>query len=413
MKESRRAAGRQLVWLCCAVYFISYLARLNFSAAMAEMIRVEVLTKTGAGLVGTALFVAYGAGQLVSGCLGDRMKPEILILAGLALTAASNVCMPFLRALPFFLVVWGINGFAQALLWPPMVKLLSVALSGERYAKACVWVTAASQFATVAIYLAVPACISLWDWRSVFWLSAALAAGICVVWTVGCRRLKSSAPEELASPTERPAPDSSPVRFQTLILSSGLALVLAAIALQGFLRDGITSWMPTYLSEVFSLPTAVSIFLNVLLPLFGVFTLYLAGALYRRVFRNELTEAAFFFGIGLVCCLVLSLFGSRSAAVSLVFAALATGSMHAVNLMLISFVPRRFAAYGKAATASGVTNAFTYVGSAASSYGFAAIAGGFGWGVLIWIWVGVCALGLVSLALVFRKWNRFCSIKLS
>ncbi len=301
MKESRRAAGRQLVWLCCAVYFISYLARLNFSAAMAEMIRVEVLTKTGAGLVGTALFVAYGAGQLVSGCLGDRMKPEILILAGLALTAASNVCMPFLRALPFFLVVWGINGFAQALLWPPMV----------------------------------------------------------------------------------------------------------------FLRDGITSWMPTYLSEVFSLPTAVSIFLNVLLPLFGVFTLYLAGALYRRVFRNELTEAAFFFGIGLVCCLVLSLFGSRSAAVSLVFAALATGSMHAVNLMLISFVPRRFAAYGKAATASGVTNAFTYVGSAASSYGFAAIAGGFGWGVLIWIWVGVCALGLVSLALVFRKWNRFCSLKLS
>ena len=56
------------------IYFISYLTRLNFNAVIAEIVSLGVVSKVDAGLIGTALFVAYGAGQLVSGVLGDKIR---------------------------------------------------------------------------------------------------------------------------------------------------------------------------------------------------------------------------------------------------------------------------------------------------------------------------------------------------
>lgn len=57
MKKTKLSEGGIVVALCCAVYFISYLARLDYSAVMAEMIARNVLDKEGAGLIGTALFL--------------------------------------------------------------------------------------------------------------------------------------------------------------------------------------------------------------------------------------------------------------------------------------------------------------------------------------------------------------------
>ena len=43
-------------------------------------------------------------------------------------------------------------------------------------------------------------------------------------------------------------------------------------------------------------------------------------------------------------------------------------SMHGVNIMLVSILPTYFKKYGNRSTASGVVNACTYIGSAASAY---------------------------------------------
>jgi len=92
LKKTKLSEGGIVVALCCAVYFISYLARLDYSAVMAEMIARNVLDKEGAGLIGTALFFAYGAGQLVSGYLGDKIKPQYIIaIDSLAAASAQRI----------------------------------------------------------------------------------------------------------------------------------------------------------------------------------------------------------------------------------------------------------------------------------------------------------------------------------
>lgn len=169
LKKTKLSEGGIVVALCCAVYFISYLARLDYSAVMAEMIARNVLDKEGAGLIGTALFFTYGAGQLVSGYLGDKIKPQYIICCGLLLSAVCNALMPFFETVAAFAVIWSVNGLAQAMLWPPIVKIMSGSLREEQYAKGVFWVSTASHLATICVYLVVPLVIAVSGWKSVFW----------------------------------------------------------------------------------------------------------------------------------------------------------------------------------------------------------------------------------------------------
>ena len=93
-EQQLKSSGKLLVKLCCAIYFVSYITRLDFSATMAEIIQKGVLSESSAGLIGTILFIAYGSGQIVSGILGDRISPGLLIVIGLSVAsfAGSVVC---------------------------------------------------------------------------------------------------------------------------------------------------------------------------------------------------------------------------------------------------------------------------------------------------------------------------------
>lgn len=66
---------RFLSFLCCLVYFVSYLTRLNYAACLAEVQRSLNISKSLAGLPVTGCFITYGIGQLLCGFMGDRFHP--------------------------------------------------------------------------------------------------------------------------------------------------------------------------------------------------------------------------------------------------------------------------------------------------------------------------------------------------
>src|SRR5690606_40417319 len=70
-----------------------------------------------------------------------------------------------------------VNGFAQAMLWPPLVKIISGRFSDNAYKKAVVWVSSGGLLATVIVYLCAPLIIHVSGWRPVFYVSASAAFG--------------------------------------------------------------------------------------------------------------------------------------------------------------------------------------------------------------------------------------------
>lgn len=475
-----------LCLLCCLAYFMSYLTRLNYAACMVELQDALQITKSVAGLPVTACFLSYGFGQIICGVLGDRFKPQGMIFAGLAGACCCNLlvaCFPRMEAI---IPVWCANGFFQAMLWPPMVRIMAECMNDKWYKNSCVLVSMASSGATIAIYLVTPACIHISGWRAAFFLPAALGALAAFFWYWNTRKLEmgdravpeadgagslgaasgesgagsqgsvsvesgavsqgsvsgengagnkgavsveSGAGNQGAVPdgnrkdaavtkgTGKPgavsdAKDKEALRkgkhslFIQLIVDAPLVLILLAIILQGMLRDGITTWMPVYMSETFSMSNAKSILSTAALPLFSVFSVLLSSLLLDCL-KSEVFTAACLFALGALSgAAMLAVFDSLPV-LCILMMTLITGCAHGINLMLISRVPRHFARYGKVSSVSGILNSATYVGSSLSTYGFGAVAEQAGWMQVVVIWIAVCGAGMCVMLLARKKWASF------
>jgi OPA family glycerol-3-phosphate transporter-like MFS transporter len=344
----------------------------------------------------TGSFITYGVGQIISGILGDRISPKRLVSYGFILTVSMNLLIPLCNTPYLMLVVWCINGFAQSFMWPPLVRLMTALLSEDDYKRVTVKVSFGSSLGTMLIYLISPLIISLSGWRAVFLFSAVCGTVMLFFWH---RYSYEITPEPKAPDGARKVAKGF---FSPLMLG-----IMLAIVLQGMLKDGVTTWMPTYISDTYDLDNIVAILTGVVLPIFSMICFEVSSRLYRKTLTNAVTCAGVIFGVGACAALCLYLVTGKSAAASVVLSALLTGCMHGVNLMLVCMVPAFFKKRGKVSTVSGVINACTYVGSAASTYGIARLSGTIGWHSTVLVWVGIASLGTLICALTARPWKRF------
>lgn len=405
MKQKIAGRAKAIAWMCTLVYFASYLTRNNFSVMMLNICNEMGTTKTALAVVVTGLTVTYGLGQIISGLMGDKIKPQLMLTMGLGLACACNVAMFFCSNTTFMTVIWCINGFAHSMLWPPIVRIMSMYLTDEEYSYSAVRVSWGSSFATIFMYLALPQLLKVTSWRVLMLVCAAAGVGIMIAWTFSSPRLLKD-PVAIALKSESGKKNfKKPPNFVYL----PIALIMLGIILQGILRDGVQNWMPFYLSESFGIPESDAITSTVLLAIFSVISFAVFDLLHRKVFKNEVFCAAVIFALSAVSAFVLyivALFTSFAVPAMLLMAII-VASMHGINLMLITVVPKRFVKSGKVSTYSGILNACTYIGAALSSYGFAALAENFGWNFTILMWVFVSLAGLAVCICATPLWKRF------
>lgn len=387
--------------LFAVLYCVSYMTRINFGAVISEMEKDTGIARDLLSLSLTCSFFTYGIGQIFSGILADKFSPKRLITIGLGITTGVNLILPFIPSPYVMLVLWGINGVAQALMWPPIVRLLICHLSYEDYKMTVARVGYGSSVGTMLIYLLSPLIIFLLSWRAVFWFCALIGGAMIFVWErIGLDVEKAPVIKEVK---DAPQYESGAL---AAFLSPMMFGIMAAIALQGMLRDGVTTWMPTFISETYDISNLISILTGFVLPIFSIVCIRLAATVFKQWLKNPMTCAGLFFGIGLVSALGLVLCSGRVALLSVLFSAILTGAMHGANLMFTSMLSPAFQKYGKVSTVSGVLNACTYLGSAASTYGIAVLSERSGWTVTLLVWLGIAMLGTALCFLTASSWHR-------
>ena len=394
MKQKSTYSKNAIIAVCALVYFVSYFARKDFAAVMLKMISEGVITDSLGGLIGTGLFIAYGIGQLISGYLGDKLPPRVLLVFGLTVTALANIAMPFISEPYLFVIVWAANGFAQAMLWPPIVRILAENLDRESYVTGNLIVTSAAHVSTIILYIYAPLCFVYSGWEAVFISASVLSVFAIIAFILALVFFLPKDTLPLA-PMDYRSKDGGLFK---ILLQSGILQVFCAIVAMGFLRDGIESWLPTLYAAAFNRPAEESTLLSAILPVFSILSVVAIKILHKtKTFANETRGAAILFAISAILCVPLVFLVNASGTVaqilSLILAALVCACMHACNFLYISCLPGRFAYIGKSATTSGFCNAFTYVGAAAAAYGFAVISSSFGWSVTIGVWGVVAVIG--------------------
>ena len=387
--------------LFMVTYMVSYLTRINFGAVIVEMVDATGIARSLLSLAVTGAFFTYGAGQIISGFLGDRFQPKNVVLAGLLTTSAVNLALPFFRNYVVIIALWCVNGIAQAFIWPPLVRLMTYLFDSDEYARCAVRISCGSCGGTILVYIISPLIISIADWRGVFWFCGSVGVVMALVWNRLCFRVDAVSPFS----TARPAPDkSSSRRFPFSIL---LVLIMITIVFQGALRDGVTTWMPSFISENYDLGNAVSILTGAVLPVFSILCLQFSAWVYRRFIPNPVLCAGLFFGIATVCSSALWLFRDVSPLLSVVLLALFNAAMHSINQMQTVMVPSYFKNTGNVSLVSGVLNSSTYIGSSLSIYGIALISERSGWGITLLLWAIVALAGTALCLAIFRPWDRY------
>ena len=395
----------RLTVLCTAVYFTSYISRINLAAVMVDLIQSGFAEKQVAALALTLCSITYGIGQILSGWMGDRFKPQNIILLGFALTASMNLSVSFLESATVLPVLWAVNGFAQACMWPPLLSILNAQVTGDHYSRACVWVSQGSAFGTIFVYAFSPLLIRWGSFRTVFAFSGVVAVITAFLWKILYehwfgKELISSV--QTSTSTETAV--AEPFSHHALLL---MAMVMVSIILQGSLRDGVTNWMPTFVSENFGLASSSAILTGVLLPIFQIPCTEAAAWLQRKYIHNETLAACVIFALGTVASVLLSVFMDHSVIVTAILMALLVGCMHGVNFMLISLSPRQFRRFGHVSLVSGTLNSCTYIGSALSTYGIALLSESMGWQGTSLIWAGISGLGAFVCFSASKKWANF------
>lgn len=387
MKLENRKQVNRLTLLMVCIYMANYVTRTSYSAIISEIQTATSIPKSLLSMAVTGSFITYGIGLIISGILGDRISPKRMVSYGLILTVLMNLLIPVCGSPYLMCGVWCVNGFAQSFMWPPLIRIMTELLSETDYkntmTKAC-W---GSSFGTIAVYLISPLIILVLNWKWVFVFSAICGVFMFLVWNKYAYEIES---EKKFRTNKTVQKEKIKLLFNPMMFG-----IMVAIILHGMLRDGVTTWMPSYISETYKLSTVISILTGVIIPIVSILCFQIATKLYIKRFKNPIVCARVFFAAGAISALVLFCFTGYSAAISVFFSAILTGCMQGVNIMLIGMIPPFFQRYGNVSTVSGVLNSCTYIGSAISAYGIAVLSEIIGWHGTIFVWLLLAVAGTV------------------
>lgn len=405
--------SKWLFAMCWLAYCTVYLGRINYYAALASVVEEGLFTKSQAGLMGTLFFFCYGGGQLFSGILGDTLSPYKMIMAGLFVSALSNLLLPLQSSYIIMALLWGINGLAQSLIWPPILYIITNVLSEEVRAKAFLSIAATTPVGTFLAYFIAMLLMRSFSWKSVYYFAALVLALVLILWcmvsVLASRELGHG--KRTCVKKDRPHGERSG-NFRKLMVSSGGVLVALSVLGHGMLKDGVNSWVPTMITESYGVSPSFSVFLTMFLPIINFGGAFLADFCYKKLMhQNEMKVAALLFGASMPPLVLLLFIGKIHMLTSIILLSVFTTIMLGVNYITITVLPVRFAKYNRASTVSGLLNSVTYIGCAVSNFGFGFLSDQIGWQKTIGVWVMISILAVIICLLSLKNWNRFINSK--
>ena len=378
----------KIIFICWLAYTAAYIGRLNFNASIVAIISDLGVTKADAGLVSSCFFFAYGAGQLINGILSKRYNAKIMIFLSLILSSLFNLLMPLSNDISIMKYIWLGNGIVQSVLWSTLIKTLSDFLSDKKLPKAILAMSTTVAAGTFLAYGVSSVSVRNGSWQTVFYIASAVVFISAFVWLF------------LYGPSKKPTIINSEDKTAKVKMSKPviLSLFLAAFAgvANGFIKDGMTTWVPSVLYEEFNVSQSFSILLTLFLPLVSMLGAAIAKKVHEKIYSHAAMNLLFYFISAILCAgILISLKINSIIAIMLCFVGVACG-MSMINNVITSMFALDNRKVLNAGFAAGLLNTFCYVGSTVTSYTLGAVSQSFGWNAVFSIMLCVCiAAGVI------------------
>ena len=394
-----------LIFLSWAAYTAAYVARLNYNASMVEILSQLGTTKEAAGTVSSFFFFAYGAGQLINGLLSKKYNTRYSVAIALAASSVINFSMTFCQGIDGMKYLWFFNGVFQSVLWSSLIKTLSDNLADSKLSKAVMVMSTTVASGTFASYgLAALFSYLKLDWTAIFYVSSILAGVVAVVWFVGMSRIRRGQNEEAKAEIRKKVK----LKYEPVFLIS-VAVILISAVTNGFIKDGITTWVPSILKEEFGVSSSLSIIVTLLLPVLSIFGTSIVNKLHKKQKDENALNGIFYFAAIIFTVLIILTLNLKSVPVTLILFGGIACLMSAVNNVITSIVPLYSRDRIDSGFSAGLLNTFCYVGSTLATSMLGRIADTKGWNdvfICILIFTTVSFMVCLISAVMNKKFKR-------
>ena len=393
-KKNKRAA--LLIILCWLVYTCSYIGKLGYNANITQIETLFGVTHVEAGMVSTFFFFAYGVGQIINGILCKKYNVRYVVFGSLILSGIMNLLVGFVHSFEALKYFWLINGAALSVLWTSLIRLLSEELEEKYMGRAVIVMGTTVATGTFLVYGMSALFVALRHFQTIFYLAGLLLPLIAVVWMVSYPFLtKKQAVSEVCQEKETTCVEGSSKTLKGLWI---IFIILAFYAVvNNLVKDGLTTWVPMILKDLYHLPDYISILLTIFLPILAIFGTAVSVWLHKKIKNFVALCMVLFLCTGILIGLVIVFLPQEVFIITLISFALVSCLMSGVNNVVTSMVPLYWKDKINSGMVAGILNGFCYVGSTVSSYGLGAVADAWDWSAVFWLLFGLaCAATLIG-----------------
>lgn len=368
------------LWITYAMY---YLGRVNISVVLPMLALDLGASRAEVGALGTVFFWVYGIGHFVSGEIGSHVSPFRMVAFGLLATAIINLVFSFQTTLIAMLILWGLNGVAQSGGWSPMFRILAERLQPGRIKRVSTLMPFSYVFGTAITWTLIGAVASAGDWRIAFWLPALALLLVLVFWW--------------KADIDAPKRKSSGLQLGTIISEArGIAFIMLAAAMSGYVFNGALIWLPTYILDTNLVAENLVGTVAALSQVIAIIGLFLAR--YRVVRGGQVfVTSVQMLSLAGIAFLLLAV---TEGILMLLIVAIALMMLNGAFGLVVSSMPLLLARPGRASSITGSVNMMSTFFGGMAGFSIGGLVDASGWGAVFAFW-GV--LLLLASILIWRR----------
>ena len=406
-------------------YALFYFTRKNLDIIKPTLINNHLFTVEELGTIGMVIYLTYGIGKFVSGVVADKCNIRSVMAVGLFSSSIINILFAFLpqlksMGLPLSLTfmasfLWGLNGVAQSMGFPPVAKGLVYWFSpSERATKWTLW---SSSHTFGAFFVAQ--LISLLAWMKFGWqMSFIVPACLGIVYSIFMLYAMTDKPSTVGLPAiEVYRNDIMPVTKEKSDMSQWeivrkyvltnpflWALAISYVFIY-YVRFATLDWATTFLVQDRGFTQAMAASAASAMPFLGMPGGIVAGYLADRFFQGRCTQMNLIY----LVILAASCWGFYKVAsvdaflMTAVFSAFIGFFVDGPQNLAGGVQASRVTVQESVSAACGFTGMFGYFGAMLSSKGAAYISTNYGWKGVYISCIFACIIAMICISTTWKK----------
>ena len=405
-------------------YALFYFTRKNLDIIKPTLINNGVFTIEQLGTIGFVIYLTYGIGKFLSGTIADKCNIRSIMALGLISSSVINILFAFLPQIQYMVPVsitalaaflWGLNGVAQSMGFPPVAKGLVHWFSpSERATKWTLW---SSSHTFGAFFVAQLISLLLYwhcGWQAAFLVPAAMgiAYGIFMLCymtdipaSVGLPAIEVYRNDVMPVKQEKEDISQFQIVIKYVLTNPFLWALAISYVFIYYVRFATLDWATTFLNQDRGFPEALAASAASAMPFLGMPGGIVAGYLADRWFGGRCTQMNIIYLIILAasCWGFYKLADPNAFWTTAVLAAFIGFFVDGPQNLAGGVQASRVTVQKAAAAACGFTGMFGYFGAMLSSKGAAYISETYGWKGVYVSCIYACVIAMICIATTWKK----------